>query len=73
VNRLQEQFGDEITFILLDVDDPASAPLRQQYSLTHRSNYLLVDGEGERVQSWFGPLSFDAVAADLATFLDTAP
>ncbi|MEO0563189.1 MAG: hypothetical protein AAF125_13865 [Chloroflexota bacterium] len=69
MNRLEAQFGDQIQFILLDVDDPDSLPLRQQHNMIQRSAYALVDANGEVVQRWFGALNADSVSADLAAFL----
>ncbi len=69
MNRLEAQFGDEIQFVHLNVDDPASRPLRDQFNVTHRSQYALVDANGEIVQRWFGPLGSSSIEGDIAAWL----
>lgn len=69
MNGLQAQFGEQIEFIVLDIDDPATLPLRQQYNMVQRTNYVLVNARGEVVQRWFGSLNEDEVARALREFL----
>lgn len=69
MNGLQAQFGEEIEFIVLNIDDPATLPLRQQYNMVQRTNYVLVNARGEVVQRWFGALNEDEVARALREFL----
>ena len=56
MNGLEADFGDEITFIRLDVDDESTLPLREQYNLVQRSQYLLLAPDGTEIMRWFGPL-----------------
>lgn len=69
MNGLQAQFGEQIEFVVLDIDDPATLPLRQHYNMVQRTNYVLVNARGEVVQRWFGPLDEDQVARALREFL----
>lgn len=69
MNGLQAQFGEQIEFIVLNIDDPATLPLRQQYNMVQRTNYVLVNARGEVVQRWFGALNEDEVARALREFL----
>ena len=62
MNRLEEQYGDQIEFVLLNVDDPGSLPMRQQYDIVARSQYVLVDANGAVVQKWFGYISEEDIA-----------
>lgn len=65
MDGLREQFGTQIEFIVLDVDDPASLPLRQQYDMVQRSRYALVAADGTVIQRWFGFLN----EAELESYL----
>ena len=41
-------------FIKLDIDKDETLPVRQQFSLIQRSQYALVDANGNVIQRWFG-------------------
>jgi len=74
VNGLQAQFGDRIEFVVLNVDDPNSLPLRQQFDLVQRSRYALVGPDGQTVeQRWFGLLNEGEVADYLSRYLADLP
>ncbi|MCA9881889.1 MAG: hypothetical protein KC615_14740 [Anaerolineae bacterium] len=57
MNGLESEFGEEITFIRLNVDDESTLPMRQQYNLVQRSQYLFLAPDGTEIRRWFGPLS----------------
>ncbi len=65
MDRLRASYGDRIEFIKLDVDDSASLPLRQQYDIIARSNYVLTDAQGAVLRKWFGYISENDVAGVL--------
>ena len=65
MNRLEEQFGDDIQFFHLNVDFTETLPIRQEYGMTRRSQYQLLGPDGESLLSWFGPLSEDAIVLQL--------
>lgn len=67
---LQEQYGDEIEFVWLNVDDPLSRPLREQFGIVQRSNYVLVDVDGVAQLRWFGYLDDTEMEEALQDFLD---
>ena len=76
MNRLNERYGDRIDFVMLDVDEESTLPLRQQYDIVARSQYVLVNSEGVTVHRWFGHISENDLArtleADLAEYLAEA-
>lgn len=51
------------------MDDAASLPLRQQYDIVARSNYVLTDAQGAVVRKWFGYISENDVAGVLDSVL----
>lgn len=67
--RLKQQYGDQIEFIVLNVDNDDTLPLRQKYDMVARAQYALVDANGELVQKWFGYLDEAEVAEALDTHL----
>jgi len=69
VDRLKAQYGAEIEFIMLDVDDPATRSMRDRYGLVAQSQYVLADAAGEPQQKWFGYLQESEVAGAFDTFL----
>ena len=70
VNGLEEEFANQIEFIRLDGDDPATYDMRQQYGLVQRTRYVLVDSSGMVMLRWFGPLYYEAVKNDIADWLN---
>jgi hypothetical protein len=69
VGRLKQQFSDQVDFFDLDVDKPETLEVRQKYGLVRRSQYALIDAEGNILQSWAGPLNQDRISADMEVLL----
>jgi len=69
VNRLEAEYGDQIEFIILDIDDPSPLPMRQQYDIVGRSQYVLVDVNGDIVQKWFGYIDEAEIAQAFDEYL----
>jgi hypothetical protein len=69
VNGLEEQFGAEIQFVWLNIDDPNTLPLREQFGIVQRSRYVLVNAAGEQEQVWIGLLDEVNVEEALTAFL----
>lgn len=72
INTLKTQFADHIEVVTLDVDDPATRPLRDKFGLVDRSMYALVAPDGETVLArWFGVLNEQEVTARLTQFVQS--
>lgn len=71
LQNLAQQFGADITFTRLDVDNPADTSTREKFGLFDRSQYILVDEKGEVVQRWFGLLREDEVASAISAYLSS--
>ncbi|NWG17172.1 MAG: hypothetical protein HXY41_11090 [Chloroflexi bacterium] len=56
-------------FIKLDIDKAETLPARQQFNLVQRSQYALVDAEGNVIQRWFGFLDEAEVTRFLNEYL----
>lgn len=70
MDRLEETYGADITFVLLDWDDRDLNPIRQRFDITGRTQYVLVDRDGTVVQRWFGLLDYEMVSTEIESFLN---
>jgi len=71
VSGLQETFADQVEFIVLDVDDSASAGTRNQLGITAQAQYLLVDSAGQIVTRWFGVIDEAQIASEIEGLLQS--
>ncbi len=69
MDRLEQDFGDEIEFFVLNVDFPEGRRAMDAYGIRNRSTYVLLNGAGEEVVRWSGPIDGDQIAAELTAFL----
>lgn len=69
MDRLKDEFGNQIEFVDLNYDDPSLNPVRDQYGITNRSQYALVNTNGEVIKRWFGYIDEADVAGELESFL----
>lgn len=72
MDGLAQQFGTQIDFIKLDIDKTETLPIRQQFNLVQRSQYALVDAQGNVIQRWFGFLDEAVVQQYLGDYLAQA-
>jgi thioredoxin-related protein len=54
VHGLEATYGDQIEFVYVNIDDPESDRLKQQYGFRYQPHFVLVDGNGEIVEQWLG-------------------
>ncbi|MCA9947206.1 MAG: hypothetical protein KC449_27190 [Anaerolineales bacterium] len=71
MDRLEREFEGEIEFFVLNVDLAIARRYMDEYAIRSRSTYVLLDGNGEEVTRWSGPLDEDQVSAQLAAFLES--
>ena len=69
MNRLNDEFSDDVDFFYLDVDYADTMQLVSPYGVRARSSYVLLDANGEKVTFWTGPLNEEVVQARLAELL----
>lgn len=69
VNGLESEYGSEIEFVKINIDDPNSAAAKQEYGFRYQPFFVLVDAEGDVLEEWPGytesQLFEDAFAAIL--------
>ena len=66
MHGLEVEYYDRVDFVYLDIDDPRTDPFKQQLGYRYQPHIFLMDGEGNVVQQWVGPVS----ESDLAAALD---
>lgn len=54
VHELESEYGTQIEFVFVNIDDPESAALKQEYGFRYQPHFLLVDAEGEVIEEWLG-------------------
>jgi thioredoxin-related protein len=57
VHGLEVEYYDRINFVYLDVDDPANESFKDDFEFRYQPQLVLLDGEGQVVQQWIGPIS----------------
>ena len=59
VHGLEVEYFRSISFVYLDIYDPANAIFKQELGYKYQPHFFLVDGEGNILQQWLGPVSVD--------------
>jgi thioredoxin-like negative regulator of GroEL len=59
VHGLEAEYYDRINFVYLDVDDPANDSFKEQFDFRYQPQMVLLDGEGQVVTQWIGPIPRD--------------
>ncbi|MBT3190013.1 MAG: hypothetical protein HN736_14780 [Anaerolineae bacterium] len=54
VHGLEVQYFGLIDFTYLDVDDAQNAALMKEFEFRYQPMFVLVDGNGAPVKTWFG-------------------
>ena len=53
----------------LNIDKPETLEARQRFDIVARTQYVLIDTEGNTIHKWFGPLDEEAVKTAIEEFL----
>jgi hypothetical protein len=61
VHGLEQQYGKQVNFVYLDIDDSRTNPFKRQLGYQYQPNLFLLDGQGNIVQQWVGSVSQDAL------------
>ncbi len=54
VHGLEQLYGDQVKFIYLDRDDPATKGIRDQLGYIYQPHFFLLDGDGNTLGQWRG-------------------
>jgi len=54
VHGLEAEWGGQVDFVYLDIDDPATEPFKRQLGYRVQPHMFLVDGDGKVLEQWLG-------------------
>lgn len=54
VDGLEDEYGQQIDFIYLNIDDNATLQARQTYGFRYQPHFILLDAEGNIINEWLG-------------------
>jgi hypothetical protein len=57
VHGLEAEYFDQINFVYLDIDDPGNDEFEQGLGFKYQPHFFLIDGEGNTLMQWLGPVS----------------
>lgn len=57
MHGLEAEYGEQVNFVYLDIDDPANDGYKQALGYRYQPHILLLDGEGNVLNQWVGPIS----------------
>ena len=70
VHGLENEYGSDIEFVFVNIDDPNSAELKQQYGFRYQPHFLLVGTDGEVIEEWLGYTDASLFEQTFATVLE---
>jgi hypothetical protein len=54
VHGLEQQYGRQVNFVYLDIDDSRTNPFKRQLGYQYQPDLFLLDGKGKIVRQWVG-------------------
>jgi thioredoxin-like negative regulator of GroEL len=54
VHGLEAEYWGKIDFVYLNIDDPATEAIQQEYGFTAQPLFILIEPDGSEVTRWFG-------------------
>ena len=65
MHGLEQQYGSQVNFVYLDIDDPATESFRRQLGFRVQPQLFLLDKDGAVIQQWLGLVSREELEAAL--------
>ena len=65
MHGLEQQYGQNVNFIYLDIDDPRNDDFKRQLGYRVQPHIFLLDGNGEELGQWLGLVSREELEAAL--------
>ncbi len=65
MHGLEQQYGDTVNFVYLDIDDSRTDDFKRQLGFRVQPHLFLLDAEGQVIQQWLGLVSKDELEAAL--------
>jgi thioredoxin-like negative regulator of GroEL len=69
VHGLEAKYYGQIKFSYLDVDDPLNDPFKDQFGFRYQPMFVLLDGAGNPVKTWFGAVPAADFEAEFANVI----
>ena len=57
VHGLESEYSQRVTFVYLDITDPANDEFLRSFGFRGTPHFWLLDGSGELIQQWLGIVS----------------
>jgi thioredoxin-related protein len=54
VHGLEAQYGENLNFIYLDIDNPSNDQIKEQLHYKYQPHFFLVDENGVTLKQWLG-------------------
>ena len=70
VEKLHQQYGDQINFVMLDIDNPQWATQIKQHKATGVPQFTLLNGSEQPVETWVGKVPKPILSQVLDTVVD---
>lgn len=68
VHGLEAEYSGRVNFVYLDIDDPDSSKFKKELGFKYQPHFILIDGEGNILQQWLGPVQAEVFRAAFNTF-----
>ncbi len=65
MHGLEQQYGQNVNFIYLDIDDPRNDDFKRQLGYRVQPHIFLLDGNGKELGQWLGLVSREELEAAL--------
>ena len=65
MHGLEQQYGDTVNFVYLDIDDSRTDDFKRQLGFRVQPHLFLLDADGQVIQQWLGLVSKDELEAAL--------
>lgn len=65
MHGLEQQYGDKVNFVYLDIDDSRNDSFKRQLGYRVQPHIFLLDGNGQVIEQWLGLVSKDDLEAAL--------
>lgn len=69
VHGLENEYGEQIEFVYLNIDDPETAAAKEKYGYRVQPHFFLVDEDGQVVEQWLGPVNRDTFVSAFESVL----
>lgn len=69
VHGLESEFAGQINFVYLDIDDPGNEQFLKDLGFLYQPHFLLLDGQGNIIQQWLGPVAEEQFREAFSTAL----